>query len=250
MEILIVGFGVVGKNIAKIFPSADIFDPYINGCMELKKKDYDIAIICVPTPKNEDGSCNFSIVESVIEKHNPKVFHIRSTIPPGTTKMLQEKYSKKCVFSPEYYGGTIHANVLHHNFLTLGCVDGRHGDGVLIANAYKKVFPADFEYVFTDSTSAEVAKYMENCGLAMIVSFVNEFAAICEKTGVEIDEVRELWLKDRRFSRYHTLFYPDQPGWKSICFDKDIPAMIHYAKEKGLQVPILESIMKYQRITD
>ncbi|MGE5822379.1 MAG: hypothetical protein ACM31M_07340 [Nitrososphaerota archaeon] len=244
-RILIIGYGVVGTNIHKVFPTADIYDP--DKGHYVLNSDYDIAIVCVPTPSLPDGNCDISIVESVIRLHNPKVFHIRSTIPPGTTKMLQEKYNKKCVFSPEYYGGTIHANVLHHNFLTLGCVNGKHSDGVLIANAYKAVFPADFEYVFTDSTSAEVAKYMENCGLAMMVSFVNEFAKICKNTNVEIDEVRELWLKDKRFSRYHTLFYPDHPGWKSICFDKDIPAMIEYAKSIGVNTPMLNAIMQYKR---
>lgn len=247
MNILIVGYGIVGKNIKKVFPIADIYDPNIKKYSELQNVVYDIAIVCVPTPKLDTGACDISIVESVIAKHNPKVFHIRSTIPPGTTKMLQEKYKKLCVFSPEYYGNTIHANVLEHNFLTLGCVNNKSINAKLIVEAYKEVFPADFEFVFGDSDSAEFAKYMENCTLAAIVSIMNEYHNIANKYGIDSNVTRELFLKDKRFTRYHTYVYDKNPGWKSICFDKDIPAMICFAKQLGVDVPILEAIMKYKR---
>lgn len=243
MRIQIIGYGIVGGNMHKVFKDADIFDPD-KGYTQIPENRYDVAFVCVPTPMKEDGSCDTSIVESVINKHNPTVFCIRSTIPPGTTEKLQKRFNKPCVFSPEYYGSTIHANAYDYNFIILG------GDDVyrrMVASAFMTVYHGGFKYRYTTSRTAEMVKFMENCGLAARVSLCNEFKSICDVSGIDYNEAKELWLEDPRFNRSHTLVYDDAPGWNSICFNKDIPAMIEYSKSMGIKTPILDSIMKYKR---
>ena len=69
----------------------------------------DVVFISVPTPSNPDGSMYLGILESVLDdiakiyKGNAIIL-IRSTIIPGTTRKLQEKYIKKfpIVFNPEF----------------------------------------------------------------------------------------------------------------------------------------------------
>ena len=159
MNLLIIGYGIVGGNMHKEFPESDIHDPD-KGYYMKKNKQYDIAFVCVPTPKKEDDSCDYSIVESVIKNNdNINIFCIRSTIPPGTTDMLKEKYKKHIVFCPEYYGETVHNLTINFSFVTLG---GDDIDCHIVANAYSKKHNGTFDIHYTDAKTAELAKYMEN----------------------------------------------------------------------------------------
>ena len=53
----------------------------------------DLAIICVPTPMSEDGSCDTSEVEGIIKWIKTPLILIKSTIPPGTTERLKKQYN-------------------------------------------------------------------------------------------------------------------------------------------------------------
>ena len=64
----------------------------------------NVSFVCVPTPRGEDGSCDVSMVEEVIEWLDTDIIVIKSTVAVGTTEMLNKKYNKNIVFSPEYIG--------------------------------------------------------------------------------------------------------------------------------------------------
>jgi len=253
MKILIIGFGVVGRNMRKIFPDAEIWDPdffikmkglgekiFKKGSMD---KQYDIAFVCVPTEKKKNDSCDTSIVEEVINAHTEHVhvFCIKSTVPPGTTNCLDKKYY--CVaFSPEYFGATQHANSYSYDFVIIG---GKSTPRAWIARAYEEVSSGDLKIYQTDSTTAELVKYMENSWLAMKVSFCNEFARIADKYDVDYRELRELWLADPRINRSHTFVYRDKPYYESHCLSKDIPAIIKAVEEQGYTPGLLRAMEDY-----
>ena len=96
MNILILGYGHVGKAVKASFPNAKIYDPYLKLGNQDDLKNVDVAFICVPTPSLADGDCDTSIVESVIKDINAKLIIIRSTVKIGTTKKLIDKYHKEC----------------------------------------------------------------------------------------------------------------------------------------------------------
>jgi len=64
----------------------------------------DIALVCVPTPSQHDGSADISAVREVCGWLDAEVICIRSTVPPGTTDALRAETGKRIVFSPEYIG--------------------------------------------------------------------------------------------------------------------------------------------------
>jgi UDPglucose 6-dehydrogenase len=244
MNILIIGYGIVGGNMLKEFPNADILDPPKGYEIKLGKK-YNIGFICVPSPKKEDNSCDYSIVENIIKTtNNVEVFCIRSTIPPGTTDMLKAKYKKRIVFCPEYYGETIHNLTINFDFVTLG---GDDVDCRVIANAFSKKHSGYFDIHYTDTKTAELAKYMENCYLAMIVSFCNEFANVAKALNVDYHKIREAFLKDPRAPKSHTYVFDDSPGWNSVCLNKDIPAFNFFANKLGVKTPVMTAVMQYKR---
>lgn len=241
MKILIIGYGVVGKNMHKVFPDADIYDPvYPDESCDIIKF-HDIAFVCVPTEMKQNGSCDISIVEDVIKLHSHYVntFCIRSTIPPGTTKDLKSIHYR-IVFSPEYFGATIHANDPDYEFVILG------GDSFAtneIAEAYTNIKHPKFKIYQTDSKAAELCKYMENCFLALKVTFCNEFYRIAKKTGINYTELRELFLADPRVNRSHTFVYKDKPFYDSHCLNKDIPGLIQFAESMEYKPALMKSVL-------
>jgi len=221
-SIKIIGNGIVGTNMLKLFPDAYKHDPGKGNICNIKT---DLAIICVPTEMNSDGSADTAIVESVIKESEAEVFLIKSAIPPGTTDYLKKKYNKKICVSPEYFGSTIHANNVDYGFLIVG---GDKEDCKKVIEEYKLIKHPNFRIYMTTAKTAELCKYMENTWLAMKVTFCNEFYRIANHFGVDYNELRELWLVDPRINRSHTFVYEDKPYYDSHCLNKDIPALIAF----------------------
>ena len=66
---------------------------------------------------------------------------------------------------------------------------------------------------------------MENSFLATKVSFCQAFFNVCEKIGINYEELRELFILDPRVNPSHTFVYKDTPYWNSHCLNKDVPAI-------------------------
>jgi nucleotide sugar dehydrogenase len=236
MKIVIIGYGTVG---AHLYDELQALKPFVYDKHKSTPRDatlagrYDVAFICVPTEMCGDGSADTSIVERVIENLDADVIVIKSTVPPGTSGTLGEKYKKRIVFSPEYYGATQHSED-SPNFLILG---GHRGDCAKIAQIYYKVKSGAFRIHFTDSKTAELAKYMENCFLALKVTFCAEFANIARNIGCSYEELRELFVLDSRMGDSHTFIYADEPYYDSHCLNKDIPALLSFAR-----APLMEAM--------
>lgn len=248
-SVLIVGYGNIGTHIHEELRGHDItiFDPakgYGDGDT-LINEYYHFAFVCVPTDMNSDGSCDTSIVESVV-RANADVVVIKSTIPVGTTERLAAKYHQNIVFSPEYYGTTIQSPKAP-NFLVLG---GAKEDCRKVAELYYAVKPADFRIVFTDCRTAELAKYMENCFLALKVTFCAEFATIAKEFGISYPELRDIFVLDERMGKSHTFIDSEHPYYKSHCLDKDIPALIAQSEKAHLMQAVFDINRTKQRVID
>jgi UDPglucose 6-dehydrogenase len=247
-RVLIIGYGVVGQNMAKIFPDATIHDvakdhraPVADGDEPL----YDVGFVCVPTDSREDGSADTAIVESAIVEWAAScdVICIKSTVPPTfTQRMISRGY--RVVMSPEYFGATAHANAARQQFVILG---GDPDNCRHVAEAYKERFPADLQIRYTDATTAELVKYGENAFLATKVAFVNEWARICSAFYVNFDQWRELWLLDERISPSHTFVYRDHPYYDSHCLNKDIPAVLAACYRADYHPEILATVESVNR---
>jgi UDPglucose 6-dehydrogenase len=238
--VVIIGYGVVGKNMHKLFPNADIHDPRQN--ITATKPFYDVGFICVPTDMTEDGKADISIVEEVVWNwhQRTRALCIKSTVPPETTALLSRGVGKNLVFSPEFFGSTQHANGVDYNFVILG---GESPEVDIISELYKEVKTGNFHIHNTKQETAELVKYAENSFLAMKVTFFNEFYRVAKNLGVNIDEFRELLLLDPRIGRSHTFTYRKHPYYQSHCFDKDLPAIIQYAKTIGVEMDLIKAVV-------
>lgn len=241
-SVLIVGVGNVGSRLyeeyKRLFP--DRYDP-IKGYDEKRPIRYDFAFIAVDTPMNADGSCDLSQVRAALDDTDAEVYVIRSTVPPTTTETLRSETRKRIVFSPEFYGTTQHSDerAFGFSFTILG---GIKDDCNAVIQLLQEVYDGRHRFRITDSTTAELTKYMENTMLAAKVSLCVQFWEIAREYGVSYPEMRELLLEDKRFSRAHTFVYDEYPYWQSHCFDKDLVALISIA-----DAPLIEEVIRYNQ---
>lgn len=239
-SILIVGYGNIGRHTYRELEALKphIYDPYVETYNTKVPIKYDYAFVCVPTEKLPDGSCDTSVVEQAVAETDADIIVIKSAIPVGTTDFLADKYNKSLVISPEYYGTTQHS-LESPNFLILG---GKKEHCQKVAQLFYQIKNGAFKIKFTDRKAAELAKYMENCFLALKVSFCCEFFDIARQFGVCYEELREIFIMDDRMGCSHTFVHEDSPYYNSHCLNKDIPALIRFAKAKGAEAPLMAAM--------
>jgi len=254
MKIGIVGLGYVGSAVKSVFEkhyTTNTFD--LNGdcnCRDMEEliDTSDIIFVCVPTPMKKDGSCDTSIVESVVHELNGlaitrqdanRIIAIKSTIPPGTTDRL----NKECkyisvIFNPEFL---TEANFIedfkNQNRIIIG---GQRPASTKLRQVYSLAFP-DATIVKTGSKTAEMVKYMTNTFLATKVSFANEMYNICSRLDIDYDKVVEYSTYDERLGKSHwAVPGPDgKMGFGGSCFPKDINALIQLGLELDMTPQVL-----------
>lgn len=210
----------------------------------------DLAIICVPTPSMEDGSCDTSTVVETLEWVETPLVLIKSTMPPKDLEDLAATY-KNIAFSPEYIGEGKYfvpfwryphpTNMKYHDFMIIG---GPREITSKILDFFIPVLGPSCRFMQTDIKTAAMVKYMENAWGATKVTFCNEWSRIAEALGVDYKELRELFLLDGRTERIHTAVFPDKPGYSGKCFPKDIKAAIKFSKEAGYNPDLIEEVDK------
>lgn len=244
MKIGIVGLGHVGTAMHNLFKDAVIYDKYKNiGSMNEINK-CDAAFVCVPTPMKDDGSCDTTAVDEVLNWCECKVIILRSTVRVGYTREMTEKLHKKIVFQPEYYGETVahpFADLSDRTWLSFG---GTQEAIDLAIDAYKTVINSNVRIYQAPSDEVELAKYMENAFLATKVIFINEMYDICEKLGLNYNQVREIWIADSRIGTSHTFIYKDKRGYDGSCLPKDISELHTLEKENGLDDTLINAVIE------
>jgi UDPglucose 6-dehydrogenase len=242
-SVAIVGYGAVGRGIHQLFPDAAIYDEPLEIGTREEVNRCEYAFVAVPTPMARDGSCDTSIVEDVVDWIESAHIILRSTVSVGTTEMLAQRYNKRIIFQPEYGPAETPDHPFHDlrniRWIILG---GRREHTIPIADLYKTTFSADVVIHQTDSATAELAKYMENCFLALKVTFCNEFYDIAGAFGIDYNELRELWLLDPRIGRSHTFVFPDARGYGGKCLPKDVSGLIQAVQAAGYEAELLEAL--------
>lgn len=244
MKILICGYGNIGKHIEQEFKllsdSLFIYDKYQDAYHHaaLLNNKYEYAFVCVPTESTPNGSCDLSQVKEAVSLIQSDLIIVKSTVSVGAMNDLQNQYNKNIVYSPEYYGTTIHAP--HSpDFLILA---GEQQNCNKAADLYHKIKPASFKIAFTNYKTAELAKYMENSFLALKVTFCSEFYTIANAFGISYNELREIFVLDERMGNSHTYIDPKQPFYNSHCLNKDIPGLLSCCKNAGIDAPLLKAM--------
>jgi UDPglucose 6-dehydrogenase len=93
--------------------------------------------------------------------------------------------------------------------------------------------------VETDLASAEMIKYAANAFLATKISFINEIANICERTGADVRSVARGIGLDHRIGQP---FLQAGIGWGGSCFPKDVAALAAMAADYDYEARLLTAV--------
>lgn len=255
----IVGQGFVGNAVYQKFKN--YYDVLTNDLDENKSTSTidnlirlcDTIFLCLPTPMKPNGQCDVSILEDVLDNidlitdnlETRKTIVIKSTIPPGTTEKFNSRYeSLNIVFNPEFLTErNAVSDYENQNRIILG---GPRPTTTELKQIFSKVFP-NARIIKTDSTHAEMVKYLTNSFLATKVSFANEMYQICNKLDIDYDKVVEYATLDERLGESHwgVPGHDGDFGYGGHCFPKDVKALIHLAEDElGLYSTMLRATDK------
>jgi len=253
----IIGQGFVGNAVYQKFKNYydiltyDLDESKSNSTLNQISEKCETIFICLPTPMDEDGRCNVSIVELELvglnthNTNNTKNIVIKSTVSPGTTERWNRQYKNlNIVFNPEFL--TERNAVKDYENQSRIILGGPRPATTEIKQIFSKVFPLA-HIIKTDSTHAEMVKYLTNSFLATKVSFANEMYEICKGLDVDYDKVIEYATQDDRLGNSHwNVPGPDGDfGYGGHCFPKDVKALITVAKDMDI-IPLMLSATDFK----
>lgn len=196
----------------------------------------DYLVLAVGTPSKSDGSCDLSYIDAALAdvKLKQKII-IRSSVPPGTTDLLNIMYpAHTFVVIPEFLQeGRALADVLKPHRVVIGCDDLETSEE--LAGIYGRL---GVPIVCTTPINAELIKYASNAFLATKISFINELARLTDKAGGDITTIADGMGLDPRIGRS---FLNAGIGYGGSCFPKDMAALIHVAEDNDVQLPIIRA---------
>jgi len=262
----------VDKDIGKINMlnqgSIPIFEP---GLDEMVKKNYkdkrlifttnlkkavtysDIIFICVGTPTVKNStSVNLKYVFKVVKNIRKyikkfKIIITKSTIPVTTgdkiEKMINSKVKRKLfevVSNPEFLReGEAIRDFRYPDRIVIGTNNKKVIK--ILANLYDPIIKKGAIYFTTSRRSAELIKYASNAFLATKISYINEIANLCEKAGINTEDIAIGMGLDKRIG---SRFLRTGPAYGGSCFPKDTRALVITGEKFKVNLSIVKSVIK------
>ena len=221
-------------------------------------REAELVLVCVGTPSREDGSLDLGHVANAaaqvgraLRAHPHRaVVVFRSTMLPGSVEQslvpVLERESGGTAgrdfgvcYNPEFLReGSAVADFFGAPYTILGVSEA--ASAAPVEALYSAL---GGEVLRTSIRVAEMLKYVNNSFHALKVSFANEIGNLCKREGIDSHEVMRLFCKDEKLnlSPYYL-----KPGFAfgGSCLPKDLRAITHRARERNLDLPVLESILR------
>ncbi len=214
----------------------------------------EIIFIAVGTPPGEDGSADLKHVLAVASEigMNLSTYTVvvtKSTVPVGTAEKVKaavqaqlEKRTANVPFdvvsNPEFLKeGAAVDDFMKPDRIVVGVASDRSRE--VMRELYKDFSRNHDRILFMGVKDAEMTKYAGNAMLATKISFMNEIANLCDRLGVDVENVRLGIGSDSRIG--YSFIYPGC-GYGGSCFPKDVRALIHTASENGYKSNVLQAV--------
>jgi|ETNmetMinimDraft_21_1059911.scaffolds.fasta_scaffold00722_5 UDPglucose 6-dehydrogenase len=246
LELALAGCGFVGStylNALKEGHSVYVVDPKLNE-NKLSDRKFDGVVLCLPTPSDVDGKCDFSILQSCFKDIDPETpVLIKSTLSIEGYESLKAEFDNPISFSPEFLRQDTAERDLRKSKNVI--LSGRH------ANFWHRVLldcPIFKHKMFSfiqDIREAITVKYMINSFLATKVAWFNQVYDYCEANGLDYNRVRNHIGHDDRIGKSHTEV-TEERGFGGACFPKDTRSLL--SEEHGDLLTLLNNAVRYNSI--
>ena len=215
-------------------------------------KNSDIIFICVGTPSSKKrGSAElkyvFQVAKEISKSLNKfKIIVTKSTVPITTGDKIEKLILKKK--NKSFFEVVSNPEFLREGE---GIRDFRFPDRIIIGTENKKVIKImkslyeplirkGAKFFYTNRRGAELIKYASNAFLATKISFINEIANLCEKTGIRVDDISIGIGLDQRIGGR---FLRAGPSYGGSCFPKDTKAIVSTANQFKTNLSIIKSVI-------
>jgi UDPglucose 6-dehydrogenase len=212
----------------------------------------EAVFIAVGTPTRRGGGhADLSYVYAATREIAANLSHYtvivtKSTVPVGTGREIEKlvrETNPKAEFdvasNPEFLReGSAINDFMRPDRVIIGC-QGERAAGVMKA-LYRPLYLIETPMVMTSLESAEMIKYASNAFLAAKITFINEMADLCEKTGADVQTVAKGMGLDGRIGRK---FLHAGPGYGGSCFPKDTLALMQTARDHGVPMRMIETVI-------
>ena len=216
-------------------------------------KKSDIIFICVGTPTKKGGSdadlSQIYLVAKELSKsiNKFKIIITKSTVPVTTgdeiEKIILRKNPKNkfaVVSNPEFLReGEAIRDFIYPDRVVVGSNEQKSNK--ILKNLYSPLIAKGAKYVHTSRRAAELIKYASNAFLATKITFINEIANLCEKTGINIDDISIGMGLDQRIG---SRFLRAGPAYGGSCFPKDTKAITSTADKFKTNLSVIKSVVK------
>jgi UDPglucose 6-dehydrogenase len=216
-------------------------------------KKSDIVFICVGTPTKKNGigadlSQIYSVSKEISKSINKfKIIITKSTVPVTTgdeiEKILLKKVNKNkfsVISNPEFLReGEAIRDFTYPDRIVVGANDKKSAN--ILKNLYSPLISKGAKFIFTKRRAAELIKYASNAFLATKITFINEIANLCEKTGINVEDISIGIGLDKRIG---SRFLRAGPAYGGSCFPKDTKAIVATADKFKINLSVIKSVIK------
>ncbi|ODS81111.1 MAG: UDP-glucose 6-dehydrogenase [Cytophagaceae bacterium SCN 52-12] len=213
-------------------------------------EEAEAIFLALPTPPGEDGSADLKYILQVAEDLGRiltryAVIVDKSTVPVGTAEKVREKIARNAtvefdvVSNPEFLReGVAVEDFMKPDRVVVGTTSDRAKK--VMERLYAPLVRQGNPIIFMDERSAEMTKYAANAFLAMKITFMNEIANLCEKTGSNVDHIRRGIGTDSRIGKR---FLFAGIGYGGSCFPKDVQALAKTSSDYDYDFRLLNAVM-------
>jgi UDPglucose 6-dehydrogenase len=213
----------------------------------------DIVFICVGTPTKKNGigadlSQIYSVSKEISKSINKfKIIITKSTVPVTTgdeiEKILLKKVNKNkfsVISNPEFLReGEAIRDFIYPDRVVVGANDKKSAN--ILKNLYSPLISKGAKFISTNRSAAELIKYASNAFLATKITFINEIANLCEKTGIDVEDISIGIGLDKRIG---SRFLRAGPAYGGSCFPKDTKAIVATADRFKINLSVIKSVIK------
>ena len=217
--------------------------------------DAGIIFLALPTPPGEDGSADLKYILQVADQlghliREYKIIVNKSTVPVGTAEKVHAAIAKNCksefdvVSNPEFLReGFAVDDFMKPDRVVIGT--SSEPAKKIMGELYAPFVRSGNPIYFMDERSSELTKYAANSFLAMKITFMNEIANLCERTGANVDSVRIGIGSDARIGKR---FLFAGIGYGGSCFPKDVQALVKTSSDFSYDFDTLKSVIRVNEI--
>jgi len=213
-------------------------------------KKSDIVFICVGTPSKKNSSfVDLSYVFKVVKEikklsKTKKIIITKSTVPVGTgdqiEKILQNKKKFTVISNPEFLReGEAIRDFRYPDRIIVG--SNTKNSFKIMKKLYLPLINKGANFFTTNRRGAELIKYASNAFLATKITFINEISNLCEKIGINIEDISLGMGSDTRIG---SRFLRAGPAYGGSCFPKDTKGLISIGDQVKVDLSLVKSVIK------